>query len=243
MAKAKATTSTTKKVAAKTAPKAAAAAATPVAEKPVEKPAAVAAPVEEPATATEPEMTPLETLDAFVKNMQENIKYQQVMLKTLTAVRRELKSLTERVVKLEAKAAKASQVKASRKRGGNGQPLRKSVPVYSKEFSAFIEKHHGNLLNKDGSKIVETIEKDEAGHVLVSREACLKLVAAYIRQHNLNKFEDKKLISLDSELQKIISPKDKDGKPIVYNDAKGKAMKNVCSYKDLMGSIAPHLKQ
>ena len=236
MAKAKATTSTTKKVAAKTAPKAAAA---PVAE----KPAAVAAPVEEPATATEPEMTPLETLDAFVKNMQENIKYQQVMLKTLTAVRRELKSLTERVVKLEAKAAKASQVKASRKRGGNGQPLRKSVPVYSKTFSAFIEKHHGALLNKDGSKIVETIEKDEAGHVLVSREACLKLVAAYIRQHNLNKFEDKKLISLDSELQKIISPTDKEGNPIVYNDAKGKAMKNVCSYKDLMGSIAPHLKQ
>jgi hypothetical protein len=241
MAKAKATTSTTtKKVAAKAeTPKQEVA---PVVEKPVETPVAVEAPVEE--TATEPEMAPLATLDAFIKNMQENIKYQQVMLKTLTAVRRELKTLTERVGKLEAKAAKATQVKASRKRGGNGQPLRKSVPVYSKDFSAFIEKHHGALLNKDdGSKIVETIEKDEAGHVLVSREACLKLVAAYIRQNNLNKFDDKKLISLDGELQKIISPKDKDGNAIVYNDAKGKAMKNVCSYKDLMGSIAPHLKQ
>jgi len=181
----------------------------------------------------------LTALDMFVKNMQENIKYQTVLLKNLATVRKELKTLQERVEKLEAKAAKGT--KAPRK-GGNGQPLRNKVPVYSAAFADFIVKQQPTLKNKDGSLIVDKIEKNADGHVTVSREACLKMVAAYIRENKLNKFDDKKLISLDSALQKIIAPKSKDGKPITYKDAAGKDMKNVCSYKDLMGSIAPHLK-
>jgi hypothetical protein len=199
----------------------------------------VAEPAAEVAVEAAETASALSVLDTFVKNMQENVKYQQVLLKNLTAVRRELKTLQERVEKLEAKAAKS--VKAPR-RGGNGQPLRKKVPVYSAAFSDFINKNHSSLKNKDGSMIVTALEKDGEGHIVVSREDCLKMVNAYIRQHNLNKFDDKKLISLDATLQKIISPKGKDGKAITYKDAAGKDMKNVCAYKDIMGSIAPHLK-
>lgn len=202
---------------------------------------AAPAPVEAAPAAVEVAETvsAIATLDTFVKNMQENIKYQQVLLKNLAAVRKELKTLQERVEKLEAKAAKG--VKVPRK-GGNGQPLRNKVPVYSAAFADFIVKQHATLKNKDGSLIVDKVEKNADGHVTVSREACLKMVAAYIRENKLNKFDDKKLISLDSVLQKIITPKTKEGKPVVYKDANGKDMKNVCSYKDLMGSIAPHLK-
>lgn len=122
---------------------------------PVPAPVVEATPVVAAATETVAEtVSALTALDMFVKNMQENIKYQTVLLKNLATVRKELKTLQERVEKLEAKAAKGT--KAPRK-GGNGQPLRNKVPVYSAAFADFIVKQQPTLKNKDGSLIVDKI--------------------------------------------------------------------------------------
>ena len=69
------------------------------------------------------------------------------------------------------------------------------------------------------------------------RENCLKLVNAYVRQNELQKYDDKKRIKMDVELSKLFpeltEQKDKKGKVTQEEN---------CYFHTLMGGINRHLK-
>ena len=148
------------------------------------------------------------------------------------------KDLKQRVTAKERRRTRMEQKKAANKKKGGSGGLKKLQPVYTDSFRAFVEKHHQELKDKSGEVILSSLEYDsETQKLLVSREACLKLVNAYVRQNSLQQYEnDKKRIKMDATLKQLFPElaEQKEGKKVVREEN--------CYFHTLMGGINSHLK-
>ena len=129
------------------------------------------------------------------------------MAKMLNAVilklNKRCKELQRRVTAKERRLKRLEQKKLSNKKKGGSGGLKKLQPVYTSEFRLFVESQHQSLNDRKGDIILETLDYDDEGNLLISRENCLKLVNAYVRQNELQKYDDKKRIKMDVELSKL----------------------------------------
>ena len=148
------------------------------------------------------------------------------------------KDLKQRVTAKERRRTRMEMKKAANKKKGGSGGLKKLQPVYTDEFRCFVEKHHQELKDKEGTVILESLEYDtESKKLLVSRESCLKLVNAYVRQKSLQQYEnDKKRIKMDATLRELFPElvEEKQGKKVVREEN--------CYFHTLMGGINRHLK-
>jgi len=162
------------------------------------------------------------------------------MAKMLNAVilklNKRCKELQRRVTAKERRLKRLEQKKLSNKKKGGSGGLKKLQPVYTSEFRLFVESQHQCLNDRKGDIILETLDYDDEGNLLISRENCLKLVNAYVRQNELQKYDDKKRIKMDVELSKLFPElaEQKEGKKVTQAEN--------CYFHTLMGGINRHLK-
>ena len=125
---------------------------------------------------------------------------------------------------------------ANKKKTNAGNQLKKFQPVYTKEFTTFIEQNHQTLNNKAGEQILTSLSYDEDGRLLISRENCLRLVNSYVRQSDLQQYEDKKRIKMDDTLSGLFPElaEQKKGSKVIQEEN--------CYFHTLMGGISRHLK-
>jgi len=136
--------------------------------------------------------------------------------------------------KVQKQLQKSTATKKQRT-GPNG--LDKLVPVKTAEFKNFIEKNYQQLNDKDGNPILSTLSYDDNHNLLLSRKSALQIVTAYVKHHDLQKYEDRKRIKMDKVLQKLFPDcaerKDENGNPVEEN----------FYFYSIMGALSPHFSK
>lgn len=169
-------------------------------------------------------------VDAIIKMASAFIEVGKKILKESTSVKKRIAQQNKKIAKLENKS------KNSKKRSGDNV-LSKPQPVYSEAFQQFVEANHASLTDKNGKIIIETLQHDADGHLLIGRGDCLRLVTAYVRKNNLQYETERKRIKMDATLAGLF-PDHAEKK-----DKKGKITQEENLYfHTLMGALSPHLK-
>jgi hypothetical protein len=160
---------------------------------------------------------------------------QNYLLKFLKGSR----ALSQNIRKTERQLRRLDKrLSAKKARGGSSgnKGLQTLKPVFSQEMKSFIEKHH-NLEDRKGNVIYEQLQYDSTNQLLASRDHVLKLVTSYVRVNELQKYENKKRIMMDSELTTLFPTlaerKDKSGKVVQEEN---------CYYHTLMKAFSRHFK-
>lgn len=97
-----------------------------------------------------------------------------------------------------------SKSTSAKKQRSGSKGLDKLVKVKTADFRTFVEKNHQQLNDKNGNQILTTLIYDENdGSLMISRKVALKLLTSYAKQHELQKYEDRKRIKMDKTLQKL----------------------------------------
>ena len=100
------------------------------------------------------------------------------------------------------KLDKRLKTKKNSKSSTNGNKgLQQLKPIYTTTMKDFFEKFH-TLKDRNGDVIYENLQYDSE-HLLVSRDHALKLVTSYVRENQLQKYDNKKRIKMDVELSKL----------------------------------------
>ena len=201
----------------------------PVVEKPVEEV------VEEVADA-QPASDPEASLASEASEIIELAKMMQQILarvvKTTRGTVTNIKKMEREISKLDKKFKKNKTSKANN--GNKG--LQQLKPVYTSTMKSFFENNH-QLKDRNGNVICEKLAYDSE-NILVSRDQALKLVNAYIREHELQQYpENKRRIKMDTTLKQLFPElvEEKQGKKVVREEN--------CYYHTLMGAIARHFRQ
>ena len=162
------------------------------------------------------------------------------MCKMLTQVVQKLqkkaRDLHKRVQSREKRLMKLEERKANKKKTNAGNQLKKLQPVFTSEFTTFIEQNYQTLNNKSDEQILDSLSYSDSGQLLVSRENCLRLVNSYVRQTSLQQYDDKKRIKMDETLQGLFPElaEVKKGTKVIQEEN--------CYFHTLMGGISRHLK-
>ena len=163
------------------------------------------------------------------------------MCKMLTSVvqklQKEARVLLKRVNQKEKRLEKLESKKANKKKSNAGNQLKKLQPIYTAEFTAFVENNYESLNNKEGEQILTELSYDDNKRLTVSRENCLRLVNSYVRQNKLQGYEDRKRIMMDATLKGLFPElaEVKSGKKVTQEEN--------CYFHTLMGGISRHLKE
>lgn len=124
--------------------------------------------------------------------------------------------LAQRITQDTKKAEREYQIekkrmeKALSKKGGKEKKKRtgstgldKQISIKTSEFRQFVEKNYQQLNDKDGNQVITELTYSDDGSLQISRKKALQFVTAYVKHHELQKYEDKKRIKMDKTLQKL----------------------------------------
>ena len=157
----------------------------------------------------------------------------------ITAYQQYVKKLHKAYTQEQKRTAKMSQKSAGGKKkrsGTNG--LDKLIPIQTPDFQGFVEKNYQNLKDKDGNQIITELAYDGENALLISRKSALKIITAYVKANNMQKYDDKKRIAMDATLKKLFpdhaEKKDKSGKVIKEEEF---------FFYSIMGALSKHLKK
>ena len=196
---------------------------TPVEETPVETPQEEDVQVEEPQEVQENDgnivTQLLDKFDEIFKTNKMAADYHKKVNSDLMELRKQVKAIEKKFKKMEQKNSTKRKVTHKSKK----------YVVVNQKFQQLIEKNHSVLLNKNDVVIIENLEYNEAGKLVITRPECLQILSSYVKKHNLQDQEDRKKIKLDATLFAILPDfGKKSGKEIVSN----------LEYKTLMSAIS-----
>ena len=201
----------------------------PVVEKPVEEVVEDVADAQ-PASDSEASLaTEAAEIIELAKMMQQILAR---VVKTTRGTVTNIKKMEREISKLDKKFKKNKTSKANN--GNKG--LQQLKPVYTSTMKKFFEANH-QLKDRNGNVICENLTYDSE-NLLVSRDQALKLVNAYIREHDLQQYpENKRRIKMNATLSELFPElaEQKQGKKVVREEN--------CYYHTLMGAIARHFRQ
>ena len=201
----------------------------PVVEKPVEEVVEDVADAQ-PASDSEASLaTEAAEIIELAKMMQQILAR---VVKTTRGTVTNIKKMEREISKLDKKFKKNKTSKANN--GNKG--LQQLKPVYTSTMKKFFEENH-QLKDRNGNVICENLTYDSE-NLLVSRDQALKLVNAYIREHDLQQYpENKRRIKMNATLSELFPElaEQKQGKKVVREEN--------CYYHTLMGAIARHFRQ
>lgn len=203
--------------------------------------------VAEPVPAVEPEAVQDttdadgEVEDGLLKtalSLQESYRVMQEMFnkqfKQLRSFIAEVRKAERNIRKHEKRAAKKSRARAE---GGNANKgVQQPKPVYSSTMKSFFEKYH-TMKDRKGNVICDELHYDDDGHLLVSRDQALKLVTSYVRENNLQQYENKRRIKMDATLTSLFP------ELAAQTDKKGKVINEENMYfHTIMKALSPHFR-
>ena len=177
-----------------------------------------------------------------VERVNQLVKFVKQLNVLVARMNKQAKDLQRRVVAKEKRLERLEERKASNKKKGGSGGLKKLQPVYGAEFQSFIETHHKSLYTKgsDGKPtedlILAELQYDDEHHLMVNREDALKLVNAYVKQNDLQQYEDKKRIQMNDEMKAIFPTLAE------HTNADGEVVEENCYFHTLMKGISRNFK-
>jgi hypothetical protein len=177
-----------------------------------------------------------------VERVNQLVKFVKQLNVLVARMNKQAKDLQRRVVAKEKRLERLEERKASNKKKGGSGGLKKLQPVYGAEFQSFIETHHKSLYSKgsDGKPtedlILAELQYDDDHHLMVNREDALKLVNAYVKQNDLQQYEDKKRIQMNDEMKAIFPTLAE------HTNADGEVVEENCYFHTLMKGISRNFK-
>ena len=182
------------------------------------------------------EVEQVQTELGTTQNIEQILEMCKMLTQVVQKLQKKAKDLHKRVQSRERRLNKLEERKANKKKSNAGNQLKKFQPVFTTEFTSFIEQNHQTLNNKQGEQILTELSYDDDGRLLISRENCLRLVNSYVRQSELQQYEDKKRIKMDDTLRGLFPElaEVKKGSKVIQEEN--------CYFHTLMGGISRHLK-
>ena len=188
----------------------------------------------------ESEETPVSKLpDLTLANELEDLfEYNKMASTILSQVNKTTRSMASAIKKIEKELNKHDIKKEKNKnsKGSNGNKALKQLrPIYTTEMTSFFQ-NNLSLTDKHDEIICEQLTYESDGTLLVSRDQVLKMVTSYIRVNELQKYEDKRRIKMDTTLKELFPElaEVKSGKKVTQEEN--------CYYSTLMGAISRHFK-
>jgi hypothetical protein len=193
---------------------------TPVEETPVEE-----TPVEEPVVENE-ETKEGNIITQLLAKFDDVFEANKMAANYHKKVNSDLMELRKQVKSVEKKFNKLEQKSTTKRKNSNNA---KKYVIVNDKFQQLIEKNHSELVNKNGEVIIAQPEYNEAGKMLITRTACLQILAAYVNKNNLKCQDNKKKIKMDATLYAILP---KFGKKV------GKEIESNLLFNNLMKAIS-----
>ena len=188
----------------------------------------------------ESEETPVSKLPdlTLAKQMEELFELYKMASTILSQLNKRTKEKASAIKKIEKELNKHDIKKEKNKnsKGSNGNKALKQLrPIYTTEMTSFFQDNIA-LTDKHGEIICEQLTYESDGTLLVSRDQVLKMVTSYIRVNELQKYEDRRRIKMDTTLKELFPElvEVKSGKNITQEEN--------CYYSTLMGAISRHFK-
>lgn len=140
--------------------------------------------------------------------MKKNIRDTQILMKAMQKLHNDAKKNyrlylidKRKYDKLESKKA----IKGLKKKRSGQSGLDKVLPIQTKDFTTFVERHWQQLNDKDQTPILTELQYDTEGDgsLLLSRKTALRLVTSYVKLNDLQNPENKRKIRMNKELIKL----------------------------------------